>query len=268
MEKGKIRRRKIYDNHVEMRRIEDFFITDAEENYESHIETYNGFESSIDGRYICSDLMKETFPLYSESESSRYRYNVAVHNSAAVLTEELFNRKIKDPSIKKCIILTGVPGAGKTFFAQSLGKTLEEDTMIYEGSIINSSIFEKIENAQKEGIEVSIIVVNPTIELSVRNVVVRQFEIGRDASPALIADMFYKIPLSLMEIHKKYPNIDLAIYNKYDNYSVEDVYGFEYLSLLDHGRYEEVLSSVEMCRDAVLSELKENYNIGEGNKSL
>ena len=268
MEKGKIRRRKIYDNHVEMRRIEDFFITDAEENYESHIETYNGFESSIDGRYICSDLMKETFPLYSESESSRYRYNVAVHNSAAVLTEGLFNRKIKDPSIKKCIILTGVPGAGKTFFAQSLGKTLEEDTMIYEGSIINSSIFEKIEKAQKEGIEVSIIVVNPTIELSVRNVVVRQFEIGRDASPALIADMFYKIPLSLMEIHQRYPDIDLAIYDKKDNYDINEIFGFENIGLLNHGAYEEVLSSVEMYRNMVLQELKEQYNIGEENKSL
>ena len=75
------------------------------------------FPQSFEGRYVCSDLFKETFPEFSASNEARGRYNNPLHNSAAVLASEQFRRRVRDasrPEQDTVIFLTGVPGAGKT----------------------------------------------------------------------------------------------------------------------------------------------------------
>ena len=72
---------------------------------------------SFGGRYIAADLFKETFAAYAESRESRNRYNAPVHNSAAVLSAEQFRRVLRqadDPARDTVVLLTGIPGAGKT----------------------------------------------------------------------------------------------------------------------------------------------------------
>ena len=72
---------------------------------------------SFAGRYVCSDLFKETFPEFAASNEARGRYNNPLHNSAAVLASEQFRRMVQDPADpgrNTVIFLTGVPGAGKT----------------------------------------------------------------------------------------------------------------------------------------------------------
>ena len=68
MEKGKIRR--LNNLEEELAQIQEMFIQDAEENTNQHFEQYHQLESSINGKYICSDLFKETFPRYTESIES------------------------------------------------------------------------------------------------------------------------------------------------------------------------------------------------------
>ena len=52
---------------------------------------YRELPQSFDGRYVCSDLFKETFPEFSASNEARGRYNNPLHNSAAVLASEQFH---------------------------------------------------------------------------------------------------------------------------------------------------------------------------------
>lgn len=59
---------------------EHFFI-----NYVKHPDSFMG-------RYICTDLFKELFPDFNKSKESRGLFNIAVHNSAAVLASEQFRR--------------------------------------------------------------------------------------------------------------------------------------------------------------------------------
>jgi len=88
-----------------------------EANSQPFFEAYNADPRSLGGRYVCSDLFKETFPEFSTSNESRARFNNPLHNSAAVLAAAQLSRVIQDnsdPGRDKVIFLTGVPGAGKT----------------------------------------------------------------------------------------------------------------------------------------------------------
>ena len=91
---------------------------------------------SFQGRYVNSDLMKEMFPEYSASKEHRNRYNLPVHNAAAVLAAEQFRAAIVDDSVPgrtNALFLTGVPGAGKT--AAVLANRDQDARIVYEGQL-------------------------------------------------------------------------------------------------------------------------------------
>lgn len=263
MEKGKIRKLK-KEIPAELAAIEDFFINDAEENFEQHYATYRLMDSSVHGKYVCSDLFKETFPLYTESIDSRKRYSEIVHNSAACLAGEYFDRLASDPSIKKCIFLSGVPGAGKSYLIQSIALSgeLDDSTMVYEGDITTPTIYEKLDKCVENGIEIYFLVVNPTLELAQRNAIARHFEIGRGASCETMARIMSKIPNAIREISQKY-DIELGIYNKTTNYEITPIVGMEYIESLEHGTYEEILVTLQQLRDVILEEYKKKTELNE-----
>lgn len=256
MEKGRIRRL-AKPLTEEERKAEEFFIIDAEENTEEHIKAYKAHGSSFGGKYICSDLFKETYPLYSQNNESRQKYNLVVHNSAAVLANEMFNISVQDSSISKCIFLTGIPGGGKSFFIQSLMAydVLSDDVMVYEGSIISPSIYEKLEAAKAAGKEIYIVIINPTIELAEQNVISRIQEIGRGATCEVMARIASGIPEAISQIHEKYPDITIAIVNKSNNYELNYSLGIQNIGDLYHGTYEEILAKVEYLRKRDLENL-------------
>lgn len=255
MEKGKIRKLN-KELPEDLARIQDFFINDAEENFQSHYNTYRLLESSINGRYVCSDLFKETFPLYTESIQSRSKYSEIIHNSAACLAGEYFNQLVTSGNIKNCIFLSGVPGGGKSYFIQSvaLSGKLDDSTMIYEGDITTPTIYEKLDKCVENGIEINILIVNPTLELAQRNAINRHFEIGRGASCETMARIMSRIPNAIRDISKKY-NIELGIYNKTTNYDIHPTIGLQYISTLEHGTYEEILKELQILREKILEEI-------------
>lgn len=259
MEKGIIRRlnKKL---SYELSEMENYFIDQAENNTEQYIYRYKNLQASFNGNYICSDLFKETFLEYTQSIETRKLYAEIIHNSAAVLANEMFHEKICSGKIKKCIFISGVPGAGKSFLIQSLlmSGVISEDTMIYEGDISSPSIYEKIEAVVKHGSEPSIIIVNPTLELAQRNAIMRHYEIGRGASCETMARIMSRIPLALQEIKSRYPDIQLGIYNKISNYDIENFIGFENMYLLNHGSYEEILAELQALRLKILKEISED----------
>ena len=135
MEKGKIRKIQ-KDISDELKMTEEYFIKSAEENTEKHISDYLELELSYNGSYICADLFKETFKEYSNSIEARMKYAEIIHNSAAVLSDELFHRMASSREMKKCIFLSGVPGAGKSFLIQSLYASI----ILLYSSFLSSSV--------------------------------------------------------------------------------------------------------------------------------
>lgn len=265
MEKGKIRKLEKALSE-ELSQIENFFIKDAEENELKHFEIYKQLESSINGKYVCSDLFKETFPLYAESIESRKKLSEVIHNSAACLAGDYFNMLAADKSIDKCIFLAGVPGAGKSYLIQSIALSgeLDDKTMIYEGDITTDTIYEKIDKCVENGKELFFLIINPTLELARRNAIARHFEIGRGASSKTMARIMSKIPTALNNIIAKY-DIELGIFNKRTNYDIDYIIGTENIAILNHGTYEEILNKLLMLRLEILEEYQK-VELGESHE--
>lgn len=258
MEKGKIRR--LQNLSDELMTIQEFFIHEAEDRTDYYISQYKKHPSSLDGKYIVSDLFKETFDLYTESLESRGKYSEVIHNSAAVLANEMFHITAKDKNIKKCVFISGVPGAGKSFLVQSLvlAGFWDKDTMIYEGDVTTPTIVEKIKTVLDAGKEVSIIVVNPTLELAQRNAINRSYEMGRGASCETMARILSKLPIALRSLHSEFPEIALAVYSKATNYDIECDLGWDIITKLEHGNYDEVLQKLREYRIQILEEIQED----------
>lgn len=241
----------------EMQQIEELFINSAVFHTDDHILKYLSYDSSLGGRYINSDLFKETFPMYAESVESRNKYHFIVHNSSAVLAKELFLRVVKSKDIKKCIFVGGIPGSGKSYFVQSLisADVIADDVMIYDGNLSAPSIMEDIATALDKGKEVSIVIINPTLELSQRNIINRCNEVGRDISFRAVATIGSGLAKRLKEIHQQFPNIPLTIYDKQNNFDVNCLVGWKYLSLLDKGNYDEIMSQLTDVHEKIMVEL-------------
>lgn len=167
-------RKKGFEEGSELALIEEYCRKMASEHTDGLIQRYNELEESRDGNYINSDLMKMVFPFYANDIENRKKYNLSITNSAAVLTNEAYRRAILREDINRCIFIVGPYGAGKSFFAQSLFESdhnpSKENAIVYEGSITPPAFSEKIEYAIENGVKPSIIALNPTLELSMRNI--------------------------------------------------------------------------------------------------
>ena len=158
------------------------------------------------------------------------KIGVSITNSAACLTNEIYKRIIQNEDFKRCIYVAGPYGAGKSFFAQSLFLTevVPEDTVVYEGSITAPAFGEKVELAIKNNIEPEIIILNPTLELSMRNIKEREKETGRNVIKSEVvekyADMYSNIEKLFAYLNSSFPElqtkpypISFQIYNKSSN---------------------------------------------------
>lgn len=217
-------------NSLDLQRVQREIIQLTTTKTDELLEKYIRHTSSHNGRYINSDLMKMVFEIYAESQENRGKYNLAVTNSAACLANEFYKRTIQNEDFKRCIYVAGPYGAGKSFFIQSLFLTevIPEDTVVYEGSITAPAFGEKVELAIKNNIEPEIIILNPTLELSMRNIKEREKETGRNVIKSEVvekyADMYSNIEKLFAYLNSSFPElqtkpypISFQIYNKSSN---------------------------------------------------
>lgn len=158
----------------------------VETDPEPLFELYRRLPESLEGRYVNSDLFKEIFPEYSASPAHRTLFNVPVHNSAAVLANELFHRQVaaKDPQGRRDVLfITGIPGAGKSTSIQRNKVNLSDYKVIYEGQLANfDQAKEKIDWCLQHGCEVTVYAFHQSPERALQNTFVRFNTIGRGAS--------------------------------------------------------------------------------------
>ena len=72
--------------------VEDNAIIGTMSGPTAFLYAYDAEPRSFGGRYIAADLFKELFPAYAASPAARNRYNVPVHNCAAVLAAAQFRK--------------------------------------------------------------------------------------------------------------------------------------------------------------------------------
>lgn len=217
------------------------------ENTDELIEKYTKLEQSRKGNYVSSDLMKMVFPFYKDDIENRRKYNLAVSNSAACLANETYRRQVENPNIKRCIFVAGPYGAGKSFLIQSLYEMHPEeleDCVVYEGSITTKSIDGKIDYALERNKKVDIIIINPTFELSLKNIKERAERIGRDVRREDASTVYANIYQALNRLLSKYKDINYVIYNKKTNIPI-DLSVSTNVEDLNHGSYEEVLNEYD-----------------------
>ena len=202
-------------------RYEELYRTAASKFTDLILRKYAELEAGRNGRYINSDLMKMVFPKYRDDLEHRRRFNMSITNSAAVLTNEAFERAMRRDDVHRCIFVVGPYGAGKSWFAQSLFENdkygLLSEGVLYEGSITPPAFDNKIEYALQNGVIPDIIALNPTLELSMRNIRKRAKEIGRDVTKEEVVSKFYGFHKQLSDLLEKFSDISCAIYNKESN---------------------------------------------------
>ena len=171
---------------------------------EPFLAAYGKLPESQDGRYICSDLFKETFPEFRESPEARARYNNPLHNSAAVLAAEQLQRKIAEPGHPErdtVIFLTGIPGAGKTSTVLESGKLDDSIRAVFEGQLANpQQAIEKIQSVLDASLKPAILAVHAKAEFALRNTLDRFETEGRGASLHAMATIQSKLPEGLAAI--------------------------------------------------------------------
>jgi hypothetical protein len=202
---------------------------------------------SFQGRYVNSDLMKEMFPEYNTSKEHRDRYNLPVHNAAAVLAAAQFRAAIADYSIPKrtnALFLTGVPGAGKTTAVLANRDQFPQDARIlYEGQLSDPvHALPKFEAALGRGLDVEIVAIHVLSEQALSNTIVRFEREGRGATIEALARIQGFLPGGLSQIYRRFGNeVGFSVVDKRDMMKVARLRGWETLSLLEsEGNYEHI----------------------------
>lgn len=250
--------RKKFDS-PELQKVQDEIIKITTTRTDELLEKYKELVSSRDGSYINSDLMKMIFDIYARSQENRGKYNLAITNSAACLTNEFYMRAIKNKNINRCIYVAGPYGAGKLFFIQSLyeAHAIPKDTIVYEGSITAPAFGKKVEQAIRNNIKPELVILNPTLELSLRNIKQREIETGRGVIKSEVVEkyadlypnvekLFEHLRLSFPELGTYGHPISLQIYNKTKNVE-ENLDNTSYdINDLRHGTREEVSKEYDL----------------------
>jgi fido (protein-threonine AMPylation protein) len=210
------------------------------------IEEYKRHPESFEGRYVAADLFKETFQEYAVSKESRNRYNGPVHNSAAVLSAELFKQNLKDtsePARDVVVFLTGTPGAGKTSQVLANGQLDAKVRMVFEGQMSNPvTSIEKIQQVLDAGLKPVIHVVHALPENALANTLKRFGEQGRGAGIGVMSAIQGQLPDSLGEIQKQYGDaVQLIVTDVRDRNNPQHGLGWKNIDVLrSEGNHEHI----------------------------
>jgi hypothetical protein len=239
--------------------IQERLAKSVERDPEPYLEKYVSDSRSFEGRYVCSDLMKEMFPELAASNEARARYNAPVHNSAVALADEQYSRAIADnshPERDQALFVTGVPGAGKTTAVLTNVEPAQDVRVIYEGQLANpQTSLPKIQAALDAGLTPTIIAVNVTSEVALDNTLNRFENDGRGATIHAIATIQSGLPDGLQQIRDRFGDqVDFRLIDRSNglNNSTE-LPGWEQLDRLQRGSYEQI-------RDRLTESLQQQFD--------
>ncbi len=218
----------------------------VESDSDHFLAAYRLDARSFQGRYVNSDLMKEMFREYSASKEHRNRYNLPVHNTAAVLAAAQFRAAIDDDSVPgrtNALFLTGVPGAGKTTAVLANRDQFPHDArIVYEGQLADPvHAVPKFEAALAHRLNVEIVAIHVSSEQALANTILRFEREGRGATIEALARIQGYLPSGLKQIQAHFDGeVRFTVVDKRDTIVVEES-GWKALPLLaSEGSYEHI----------------------------
>lgn len=217
----------------------------VETDPERFLARYANLPQSFGGRYVCSDLFKETFAPYRESPQSRGRYNAPVHNAAAVLASEQLRRLLVagEPERDTVLLVTGIPGAGKTSAVLDGGEIPGHVRAVYEGQLADSATaLAKVRQILEQGLKPVIYAIHTTPERALRNTLQRFTEMGRGASIETMAKIQGGLTQGLRRIQEQHGDtVALRIEDRRDFQHPTSLDGWSHLPVLEsEGGYEHI----------------------------
>lgn len=252
-------RRLLFDD-ADRAAVQDAAIKAVEADPEAFIAAYIADPKSHGGRYIAADLFKEHFPAFNESKDSRNRYNTPVHNGAAVLSAELFRRRLTadEPDRNTVLFLTGIPGAGKTSSVLAGGQLPEDCRLVFEGQLSKlGPTLEKIQQVLDAGLRPVIIAVHTRPENALDNTLTRFDDYGRGASINVMADIQGNLPDSLKAVHEQFGDqVQLIVCDYRDRRDHHPLEGWTHLDVLrSEGAHHEIrdrlTAALEQRKDSI-----------------
>jgi hypothetical protein len=218
----------------------------VEKDPDRFIDRYRSLEQSLGGRYVSADLFKEIFDQYRTSKDSRNRYNAPVHNAAAVLASEYLRRLINAPGgheRDKVILLTGIPGAGKTSSILMAGALPASVRVVYEGQLSNpETALAKVQQVLDAGLKPVIVAVHVKPEQALQNTLQRFKDIGRGAGLGVMATIQGGLPDSLQTVRERFGGkVALRIVDRRIFHESKELKGWQYLPVLkSEGNHEHI----------------------------
>jgi hypothetical protein len=244
-------------SNLDRQRVHLEVIGAVEADPEKFIERYKALPASFGGRYVSSDLFKETFEQYWASKESRNLYNVPVHNAAAVLASEQFRRVLQlppEPDRDTVVLLTGLPGAGKTTSVMAGDQLPLHIHSVFEGQLaVPATTLDKVQQVLNAGLKPAIMVIHPIPEKALENTLRRFNEQGRGAGIHTLAKIMGGLPIGLSAIRDKYgEQVSLSVMDRRaDFFKPVILDGWQQLSVLQsEGSYEHIKSRLERHLEA------------------
>ena len=221
-------------------------IASAQASPQDYLRRYSRLEQSFGGRYVGADLFKELFSDYRASTDARARYNAPVHNTAAVLASAQLKQQLTDreyPERDTVILLTGVPGAGKTTSLLDAGQLEPHVRAVYEGQLADPALaVRRVEQVLDAGLRPLILVVHVLPEQALDRTLQRYEEIGRGSSLNLIARLQADLPAALEAVREHYADrVHITIFDARDPQNQIERHGWNELAVLaSEGTYEQL----------------------------
>ena len=223
--------------------VQEEVIQSVKRNPEQFFERYQEVEQSYGGRFVNSDLFKETIPQYAASKESRFLYNAPVHNTAAVLAAEQLKRVLaqeKEPGKDAVYLVTGVPGAGKS---TSLQQVPSDAHAVYEGQLADPKVaVEKVQQVLEAGFKPVLVAVHVQPEQALNNALDRFEKIGRPVSIQAQARIQGGLPEGLAAVRDQFgEQAELHLIDRRDFTQPAAMIGWEHLNTLEsEGNYEHI----------------------------
>jgi fido (protein-threonine AMPylation protein) len=243
--------RRIDFQDLQKNEIQDNVIRAVQANPEQFINRFIQHPVSFGGRFISSDSFKETFEQYNQSNETRNFCNKLVHNAASVLASEQLRRVLQEPKELRrdtVVLLSGIPGAGKTSTVLNKGKLSDGIHAVYEGQLSDEkNAITKVQQVIDAGFKPVIIVVHSTPEYALDNTLRRFTEIGRGASIDVMAKIQGGLPDGLNAVKEKFGDeVRLDIVDKRDLNNVKKIRGWNNLNILQsEGNHENIKQRLE-----------------------
>ena len=222
---------------------------------------------ALGGFFVSADAFKETFDAYRDNPAHRQRYTAALHNTSVALASAWLRRVLRQPRVPgrdAVVLITGVPGAGKTTSvlaaAQASNGLPPGIHAIYEGSLIKPETARaKVRDVLEAGFQPIIVALHPTPERALDNTLQRFAATGRGASIHNMARLQGNLPEGLAAVREAFGDaVTLRIIDRREFENPKPLTGWAHLPLLtSEGSREHIQHRLEKYLDTLREQLSD-----------